>query len=454
MELILNIIIIVLLVITNILIIVKNRKTNVFTKNDLKEVQKTIDESLHHNNERIDDKINYLNTLIEEKFKSIEKVIELKLNSFEKNFQNLKTDFDKTNNILNTSLTTMLKENQDSSEKIKEKLDKEIKEFSNVTNESLKNLSTILNEQINKIREDNNKKLSEINDSVNDKLEKTLEGKLKDSFSSVIQQIGDVNKGIGEIKGLANEIGSLKNVLANAKTKGIFGEAILGNIISDILTINQYDKNVLIKKNSNERVEFAIKMPSKIDNSYIYLPVDSKLPLESYYKIKDGSEKNDLSLIEEGKKELKIAVKKYAKEIKEKYIEVPLTTDFAIMFLPIEGLYLEVLNLNIFEEIQKEYKVTIAGPTTFTSILNSLQMGFKTLLIQKKSADVFNLLGAVKTEFEKFASTLEKTQKKFDEASNELDQLVGTRTRKIQNKLKSIESLDDNTANEILEINN
>ena len=268
----------------------------------------------------------------------------------------------------------------------------------------------------------------------------------------MIEQIGGVNKAIGEIKGLANDVGSLKTVLTNVKTKGIVGEVILGNIISDILTVGQYEENCVTKEKSKERVEFAIKMPSD-DNSFIYLPIDSKLPLESYHKIKEAMDNGNPELIKEGRNELRFAIRRYAKDINTKYIDVPNTTDFAIMFLPIEGLYIEALNMGLFEEIQREFKVNLAGPTTLTAILNSLQMGFKTLAIQKKSSDVFKLLGAVKTEFEKFAKTLQKAQQKVDEASNELDTLVGTRTRMIQSKLRSIEYLDEEESKELLETN-
>ena len=286
--------------------------------------------------------------------------------------------------------------------------------------------------------------------SGDEKLEKTLEGKLKQSFDNVIEQIGGVNKAIGEIKGLANDVGSLKTVLTNVKTKGIVGEVILGNIISEILTTNQYEENVATRPKSTERVEFAVKLPRK-DDGFIYLPIDSKLPLESYNKIKEGMDNGNPELIKEGRNDLKQALKKYAKDVSTKYIEVPNTTDFAIIFLPFEGLYIEALNLGLFEEIQREYKVTLAGPTTLTALLNSLQMGFKTLAIQKKSSDVFKLLGAVKTEFSKFAETLQKAQKKVDEASNELDNLVGTRTRMIQSKLKTIEYLDNEESKELIE---
>lgn len=412
----------------------------------------------------VDSKFNYQLKAIEANNKSLFEKIDLRVNNLEKEINNVKdiiNTFNKQLTIDFGNLKTdnmeffnkLLKDNQENNNKLNDKLSLNIKEFNEQVKEKLNDMSLKLMDSIEKLdktvsnnltslREDNNKKLEEINVTVGEKLEKTLEGRLKQSFDNVLEQITGVNKAIGEIKGLASDVGSLKTVLTNVKTKGIVGEVILGNIIRDILTVGQYEENVITKSGSTDRVEFAIKMPG-VDESYIYLPIDSKLPLESYHKIKDGMDIGNPELIKEGRKELRSSIKKYAKDISEKYIDVPNTCDFAIMFLPVEGLYIEALNMNLFEEIQKEYKVNIAGPTTLTAILNSLQMGFKTLAIQKKSADVFKLLGAVKNEFEKFASVLEKTQKKVTEASDELDKLVGTRTRMIRSKLRDVETLDE-----------
>lgn len=329
---------------------------------------------------------------------------------------------------------------------IKEKLD----EFKNNTNEAIKALSENVKNSLETIRNDNNDKLEKINQTVNEKLQKTLEEKLNDSFKSVIQGIGDVNKAVGEIKGLATDVGSLKNVLTNVKTKGILGEVILGNIISEFLTTGQYEENVATKANSSERVEFAIKLPGQKDET-IYLPVDSKFPYEAYSIINESSNADEIN---EAKKNLRTNLLKYAKDVSEKYIDVPNTTDFAVIFLPLEGLYLEAINMGLFEEIQKKYKVNLTGPTTFTAFISSLSMGFKSLMIQKKSADVFRLLGAVKTEFGKFAEALEKTQKRVNAAADELDTLVGTRTRMMNSKLKSIEALDEETSRLLIDGSN
>ena len=354
-------------------------------------------------------------------------------------------DSNKQKEEIMNKLSSEIKDFNEAVKKTLGEFDKSIKErledFKKNTNESIKELDHTVTKNLTEIREDNNKKLDKINESVNEKLQKTLEEKLKDSFKSVVEGIGDVNKAVGEIKGLATDVGSLKNVLTNVKTKGILGEVILGNIIREFLTAGQFEENVATKKNSTERVEFAIKLPGA-NNGNIYLPVDSKFPYESYSIIHESS---DIDKINDAKKKLKSNLLKYAKDVSKKYIDVPNTTDFAVIFLPLEGLYLEVLNMGLFEEIQQNYRVNLTGPTTFTAFINSLNMGFKSLMIQKKSSDVFKLLSAVKTEFAKFAESLEKTQNKVNAAANELDNLVGTRTRMMNNKLKNIDALDDET---------
>ena len=399
-----------------IVLLVKNKNQNQNLSSDeidsiKRNVEEVVKTNLNLSNEKTDYKFNTKISLIESKNKEIINSLDLKISFLEKEINSFNAQ-------------------------VKERL----QEFNATLKESFASLNSNVKENLQAIREDSSEKLEKINITVSEKLEKTLEGRLKQSFDNVVEQISSVNKAVGEIKGLASDVGSLKTVLTNVKTKGIVGEIILGNIIRDILTSNQYDENVATKKNSSERVEFAIKMPGA-NNDFVY------------HKIKDGIDSGDLSLIETGRKSLRAAIRTYAKEIKDKYIDVPNTTDFAIMFLPIEGLYIEALDMGLFEEIQSEFKVNIAGPTTLTAILNSLQMGFKTLVIQKKSAEVFKLLGAVKTEFSKFAEVLQKTQKKVGEASDELDKLVGTRTRLIQSKLNNIDSLEDNEAKEILEKN-
>ena len=442
-------ILLVITIVLEVFLLVKNKPMNTLSKFDLEDIKKvvndTTNEKLENQTRLLKESNNLLFRSLEIKFDNLEKITN-------KTHQEVNDKLDYLYKFNYEFFNKFQKDNNEEYEKIKEKLTKELKEFTLTTKEELNKINLTLEKELKEIREDNTKKLDKINESVNEKLEKTLEGKLKQSFDNLIEQIGGVNKAIGEIKGLANDVGSLKTVLTNVKTKGIVGEVILGNIISDILTVGQYEENCITKDKSKDRVEFAIKMPSD-DNSFIYLPIDSKLPLESYHKIKEAMDNGNPELIKEGRSELRLAIRKYAKDINTKYIDVPNTTDFAIMFLPIEGLYIEALNMGLFEEIQREFKVNLAGPTTLTAILNSLQMGFKTLAIQKKSSDVFKLLGAVKTEFNKFADTLQKAQKKVDDASNELDSLVGTRTRMIQSKLRNIEYLDEEESKELLEIN-
>lgn len=459
--LILLIIVIVLLAI-NIFVSMKNKPTKQISNSDLEKIESLIKYNLNTNNERIIDKLDSQLKLLQESNNSLFGKLEIKFNSLESEMEVLKSSFKETNEMINTKLQDLLKNNFESTSTLQEKLSSEIKQFNEQVKLTLKEFNESINgsfDKLNKnvfdnlkdIRNENEKKLEEINKVVNEKLENTLNERLKQSFNNVIEQIGGVNKAIGEIKGLASDVGSLKTVLTNVKTKGIVGEIILSNIIKETLTINQYEENVITKKGTNDRVEFAIKLPNQ-DDSFIYLPIDSKLPLESYHKIVDAQEKGDIETLKLARNELKNQIKKYASDINNKYIDVPNTTDFAIMFLPLEGLYVEVLNLGLFEELKLKYNINIAGPTTFTAILNALQMGFKTLAIQKKSADVFTLLGAVKTEFGKFAGALEKTQKKVSEVSNELDNLIGTRTRMIQSKLKSIEKIDDKLSTSLLEI--
>ena len=292
------------------------------------------------------------------------------------------------------------------------------------------------------IRAQVKERLDEIQKTVDEKLDATLSARLKASFDNVIKQIADINVAVGEIKTLASDVSSLNRVLTNVKTKGIVGEIALESIICELLTPEQYETNFVTKEGTRDPVEFAIKMPGSAD-SVVYLPIDAKFPLEDYNELLDASDALDKERFEKAKKALRSTLKQFAKKIHDKYIDPPHTTDCAIMFLPIEGLYAQALNLGLFDELQREYKITVAGPSTLSALLNALQMGFKSLAIQKRSSQVFELLGAVKTEFGRFSEVLAKAQKKFDEASEELEKLVGTRTRMINSKLREITALDD-----------
>jgi DNA recombination protein RmuC len=281
-------------------------------------------------------------------------------------------------------------------------------------------------------------------ETVDEKLHKTLEERLGKSFEMVTQQLLVVQKGLGEMQNIASGVGDLKKVLSNVKTRGVLGEIQLGNILEEIMSREQYDTNVKTKKGSDAIVEFAIKLPGKENNEgAVYLPIDAKFPQEDYVRLQTAYEAGDPVAVELSLKALLQAVKKFAKDISSKYIDPPNTTDFGIMFLPIEGLFAEVVRQpDMIAFLQREYKIVVTGPTTLAAMLNSLQMGFKTLAIQKRSSEVWNVLAAVKKEFNTFGGVLEKAQKKLNEANNEIENLVGTRTRIMQSKLKNVEQLE------------
>jgi len=297
--------------------------------------------------------------------------------------------------------------------------------------------------KLKQIQDDSSDKLEKMRATVDEKLHKTLEERLSQSFSLVREQLESVHKGLGEMQSLAVGVGDLKKVLSNVKTRGILGEIQLGNILEQILTTDQYERNVSTKKGSRDNVEFAIKLPGKDDTGeVVYLPLDSKFPLENYHALINAYEHGEPSAIEEAAKLLELSIRKCAKDIRDKYIDPPNTTDFGILFLPIEGLYAEVVRrTNLIEVLQRDFKIIITGPTTLSAFLNSLQMGFRTLVIEKRSSEVWRILGAVKTEFEKFGVVLKKAQERINQASTEIDNLVGARTRKIQQKLKTVQEL-------------
>ncbi|MDO5096868.1 MAG: DNA recombination protein RmuC [Peptostreptococcaceae bacterium] len=304
----------------------------------------------------------------------------------------------------------------------------------------MENVRALMENRLNAIQLDNNQKLEQMREMVDKRLQATLESRISDSFKIVNDRLEQVYKGLGEMQNLAVGVGDLKKIMSNVKTRGMLGELQLGAILSEILSPEQYDANVATKKGSQSFVEFAVKMPAS--DKVVYLPIDAKFPADAYNKLLDAYDTNDGGEIQKAKQELATRIKLFAKDISDKYIDVPNTTEFAVMFLPFEGLYSEVIRLGLFEEIQRKYRVTIAGPTTMAALLNSLQMGFQTLAIQKRSSEVWEILGAVKAEFDTFENVLSLTQKKLTAVSSELDKLVGVRTRQIQRKLKDVQSLD------------
>lgn len=320
-------------------------------------------------------------------------------------------------------------------------LEQRLHSFSADNVQNLENIRRSVDEKLESIRRENLRQLDEMRQTVDEKLQKTLEEKMNKSFSLVNERLEQVYKGLGEMQTLAVGVGDLKKVLSNVKTRGILGEIQLGAILSEILTKEQYEENIATKKGSKNVVEFAIKLPSDGAGT-VYLPIDSKFPGDTYSALRDAVESCDRQRIESAQKALVQRIKGEAKDIHDKYIDPPNTTEFAIMFLPFEGLYSEVVNMGLVEVLQREYKVNIAGPSTMAALLNSLQMGFKTLAVQKRSAEVWKILGGVKTEFDKFNDVLVMTQQRLDQANKELDKLVGVRTRQIQRQLKDVESVN------------
>lgn len=318
-------------------------------------------------------------------------------------------------------------------------LEERLKTFSLTNEQQLDNIRHSVENRLNYIQEDNNKKLEEMRKTVDERLQQSIEEKMNRSFSLVNERLEQVYKGLGEMQSLAVGVGDLKKVLSNVKTRGILGEIQLSAILSEILSPEQYEENVATKKGSKNVVEFAVKLPSD-DDKFIYLPIDSKFPGDTYAALRDAIDEGDKIKIDLAAKALITRIKIEAKDIHDKYIDPPYTTEFAIMFLPFEGLYSEAVNRGLVEILQRDYKVNIAGPSTMAALLNSLQMGFKTLAVQKRSAEVWEILGAVKQEFDKFGDVLEATQQRLDQANKELDKLVGVRTRQIQRKLKDVQT--------------
>ena len=307
--------------------------------------------------------------------------------------------------------------------------------------EKLEHIRKTVENRLIIIQNDSSEKLEKMRITVDEKLHETLEKRLGESFKIVNDRLESVYKGLGEMQTLAQGVGDLKKVFTNVKSRGFWGEVQLNAILEQFLTREQYETNVKTKSKSNDLVEFAIKLPGRTDNEYVWLPVDSKFPIEDYSKLVDAEEAVDVPLINEYRKKLENSIKVFAKDISEKYIESPNTTDFAIMFLPSESLYCEILrNSSLCEVISQKYRVIVSGPTTFVALLNSLQMGFKTLAIEKRTSEVWQLLGTVKTEFSKFGDILEKTNKKLLEISSTME-LASKKTRTIERKLKNVEAL-------------
>ena len=309
-----------------------------------------------------------------------------------------------------------------------------------------------LNEQQREWVSHAEKRLEEIRQTVDEKLQRTLNERITQSFRLVNAQLENVQKGLGEMQSLAQDVGGLKRVLSNVKTRGNIGEIQLSMLLEQVLAPEQYEANVHTRKGSDAVVEFAVKLPGRDDErAFVYLPIDAKFPKDVYEQLLDAYDTVDPQRIEAAGKQLEATIRKMARDISEKYLAPPATTDFGIMFLPFEGIYAEVVRRSaLLEELQRSYKVVVTGPTTLAAILNSLQMGFRTLAIQKHSGEVWTILGAVKKEFEKMGGMLEKAQRNLQTASGQIDEVLGTRTRAIQRRLKDVDTLSDREARAIL----
>ena len=392
------------------------------------------------------DQLGNLTKSNEEKLEAIRKTFEGKLVDFQKSID---TNSKESRTELKENLEVFKRELNDALKDYKERLKEQFSEFersqktqNTANSEKISELKLSLEKSVKTMQEGNEKKLEEMRKTVDEKLNETLEKRLGESFKQVSERLEAVHKGLGEMQTLAVSVGDLKKVMSNVKSRGVLGEYQLQNIIEDLLTNEQYEKNVKTKVGSGAVVEFAIKMPHGNNlEKILWLPIDSKFPKEDYEALVDAYDKGDADKIEEYRKAFINGIKKNAKDIREKYIDPPNTTEYGIMFLPYESLFGEVLRVpGLFEQLQKDYKITITGPTTLSALLNSLQMGFRTLAIEKRSSEVWDLLGAVKTEFGQFGDVLAKTKKKLIEATNVID-TSEVRTRSIERKLRNVQEL-------------
>ena len=346
------------------------------------------------------------------------------------------------------SMSTTLAQGQSGQQQI---LTQRLQSLEAANTQKLEELRKTLAENMTALQAENAKKLDEIRHTVDEQLQDALQKRVTESFKAVNDQLEQVYKGLGEMQNLAADVGGLKQVLSGVKTRGILGEIQLGAILEEILAPEQYETNVATIPGSTQRVEYAIKMPGA-DGGTVWLPIDSKFPGDTYAHLQDAQASGDAQAVENARHALELVLRSEAKDIREKYVEPPYTTTFGILFLPFEGLYAEVVNAGLLEVLQRDYQVNIAGPSTMAALLNSLQMGFKTLAIQKRSGEVWQLLGAVKTEFDKFGQGLSKMQHRLRQTDEELDNLIGVRSRAISRKLRSVQSLDDASAAALLEL--
>ncbi len=364
--------------------------------------------------------------------------------------QNNALDFERLRKSQEDRISSLEQSNEQKLELLRRSQEDRIASLEKSNKEQLESIRQTMERRLSAMQNENAEKLEKMQQVVDEKLEKTLENRIAESFKVVSSQLEKVYKGLGEMQAVAAGVTDLKKVLSNVKTRGILGEAQLSAILSEILSPEQYEVDIATRPGSREHVEFAIKLPGDGETP-VLLPVDAKFPGETFAQLQDAYESGDPEQITAAAKMLEIRLKAEAKDIREKYIDPPHTTDFGILFLPFEGLYAEAVNRGIIEELQRTYRINVTGPSTMAAFLNSLQMGFRTLAIQKRSGEVWQILGAVKTEFETFGTILEKSQDKLRQVNDELDKLIGTRTRAINRKLKDVEKLDSFDSGKLLD---
>jgi len=423
-EYVLLIVILILVLLNIVVTVLKKPKVDLTAQlKDMNESMTSFKTTLNHTDKSIKDEFQRNRTEFNESAKNNREELSIALDNFSKKFTESVKE-------LNAQLLQTNKQSTDN-----------IKDIRGTVEKNLKN-----------IRDDNTKQLDEMRKTVDEKLQETLNQRLSQSFETVTKQLKSVQEGLGEMKNLAEDVGGLKKVLSNVKMRGSLGETQLEMLLEQILSPEQYDANVKTNPNSSESVEFAIKLPGKDpQKTTVWLPIDAKFPKDKYQHLVDSYDKGDAVMVETSKKEMVNTIKKMAKDISEKYLNPPGTTDFGIMFLPFEGIYAEVVrNVSLLETLQRDYKVIVTGPTTLAAILNSLQMGFKTLAIEKRSSEVWQVLGAVKKEFENFGGMMTKAQNNIQTGLNQLDDVMGKRTRAIQRKLKNVESLSVEETRNIL----
>jgi DNA recombination protein RmuC len=445
----------------------KNREE---TNKSAKESREELSLSLKSVSEQLSATISNFTGLVDNKMKSIQELLDsgLKFNREELNRSISTFEGNVTSSIASFSetLNRELKSVQDrvyvSTKESREELSTSLKAFEEKssariealtkdTGDGLERTRDSVEKKLAEIQQGNEKKLDEMRQTVDEKLHKTLETRLGESFKLVSERLELVQKGLGEMQTLASDVGSIKNVLSNVKNKGVLGEYQLGAILEQLMTPSQYARDVKIKEGSRENVEFAVRIPSKDDsNRVIWLPIDAKFPTADYEMLLAAYESGEKEMVAQAQKDLRSKIERFAREIREKYIDPPTTTEFAIMFLPFEGLYAEVLRIpGLFENIQNTHRVTITGPTTISAFLNSLQMGFRSLAVEKRTSEIWDLLGAVRTEFGKFGDVLQKTKEKLDSASKEIDK-AGTRSRAIERRLREVQTLPEGRAQKML----